>query len=283
MCFTLGTELIVTAVLQGLFLLILAYAVITPIVRVKQWRQMGVLTKLVLLGTGNSLFYLGQFGIVEQGSRWGLYLGLYLVIALILTMARHLIPLFVEGGVGYTVSLRNSRFLDIASLVLFLPFFALDTFTTHKQLAASFAIALFLGHSARIGEWYTRGIWHKPLLWSLYLAYGSIVLGFAFYTAGAFGYLPPQLAVHLFAVGGIGIVTMSMMARVSLGHTGRDVHNPPGLMTPIFALLARTVLPIFLIESYVSLIVISQLLWIVSFGALLWMLAPMLIRRRIDE
>ena len=33
-------------------------------------------------------------------------------------------------------------------------------------------------HTLRMWDWYTKGIWKKPLLWSLYLGYAFMVLGF---------------------------------------------------------------------------------------------------------
>jgi len=135
--------------------------------------------------------------------------------------------------------------------------------------------------------WHTKGLWHKPLLWVLYLAYGWIVLGFALkVSAFAFG-ISPFLAIHAFAVGGIGMMTMGMMARVSLGHTGRDVLEPPSALFWIFAILfmgtvIRVIFPLLNPVHYILWIGLSQVLWMISFSVFLMLYLPILVSPRID-
>ncbi len=96
-----------------------------------------------------------------------------------------------------------------------------------------------------------------------------------------------NIAVHALAFGGIGIVTLSMMSRVSLGHTGRNINAPSILIK--YALIALSVGAIFrvgfpLINSdyYLIWIVISQVLWITSFLLFAIVYAPILTQARAD-
>lgn len=96
-----------------------------------------------------------------------------------------------------------------------------------------------------------------------------------------------SLALHAFAYGGVGLISSGMMARVSLGHTGNNVFEPPKILHLIFALLfigavVRVILPLFLSSYYLQLMTASQILWIISFGILFIKYAPMLIKARID-
>ena len=52
-----------------------------------------------------------------------IYGGLYLIIGLVLTMGLRMIPFFIERGVGYSVELKNSNWLDLCGIVIFLFFF----------------------------------------------------------------------------------------------------------------------------------------------------------------
>jgi len=61
--------------------------------------------------------------------------------------------------------------------------------------------------------------------------------GFLLKALAPFDNIPPSLAIHAFAVGGIGMITAGMMARISLGHTGRDVQQHSRLLAPAFMLL----------------------------------------------
>ncbi|MDE1462897.1 NnrS family protein [Spartinivicinus poritis] len=280
--------LLIAAVMDILFILLLIPCVLVPIIKVKQWKQLGIMAKLLLMGLANILFYLGAFGILESGIRWGNYTGLYLIIGLILTMGRRVIPFFIERGVGYPVTLKNYLWLDISSLVIFLLFFIATVFTHYTIIAAWLAALLFVIHLVRIAGWYTKGIWRKPLLWSLYLAYDFIIIGFLLFALSGYHYVPVFLAIHSMAFGGIGLVTLSMMSRVSLGHTGRNVQQPPKLvglacMILIMGGVIRVLLPILDMSHYVNWIVISQLCWIAAFVFFLIIYTPILIKPRVDH
>lgn len=279
--------LLLMAIVDLGFDILLCLAVLQPILKVKQWAQLGILLPLVLITLSNSLFYLGLLGYSLSGTQTGLYAGLYLLILLILLMSRRVLPFFIEKGVEQEVTLTNYTWLDIASIVLLLSFIGLQLFTPFKTLAAVNAATLFLLHSLRLFGWYTPGIWQKPLLWILFIAYGWIVSGFGLTALAHVMPLSPMLAIHAFAYGGIGLMTIGMMARVALGHTGRNVFDPPAMLKPLFLLiilgsLIRVAFPIFSPGLYSLWIGLSQLAWILAFGLFSWIYVPMLIKPRVD-
>ena len=204
------------ALCDGVFELGLIVSLLVPICRARQWKQLGILSKVVLLLASNLVFYAGLQGLIAEGVRIGLYSGVYLVIALILVIASRVFPFFIERGVGFEVRLASRPWLDITGLVLYLAFWLTDLARPDSLPVVMLALALTLVHTAKMAGWYTRGIWARPLLWVLYLGYGWIVAGFALKAAVALG-VSPLLSLHAFAVGGIGMVTLGMMARVSLG------------------------------------------------------------------
>ena len=266
---------------------LLCLAILYPIVKVKQWSQLGVWLTLGLVCLANLLFYLGLLGQISSGMDKGLYAGLYLILSLIMLMGRRVIPFFIEKGVDEQAELRNYLWLDIASIILVLLFIAVQVFSTKPGLAALLATALFLLHSLRLAGWHTPGIWQKPLLWILYIAYGSIVLGFGLTALGNLGYINPKLATHTFAYGGVGLMTLGMMARVAYGHTGRDVFAPPPMLRWVFllavlGLLVRVALPVLLPAFYSLWVGLSQGLWILAFAAFSWAYGPLLVKPRVD-
>lgn len=267
-----GDEFMLVAALADIaFTLSLLVVLASPIVRTRHWKQLGLLAKILLLGVANACFYLGYFGQFEAGIHLGIYGGLYLVIGVVLTMGRRVMPLFIERGVDRPVELSNSQWLDGASLVLFLVFFVVELFFTTSGLSPLVAGALFMVTSLRLAGWYTAGIWRVPLLWSLYLAFVFIDIGFLLIALGGVASISKFLAIHAFAFGGIGIVTLSMMARVSLGHTGRQVGKPPVLVVYMLLVLflgasARVIMPLLIPRYYLEWIVISQGLWIIAFA-----------------
>ncbi len=281
------TPIELIAVLDSLFLLILIVALTVPIIKAKSRKQLGIIAKLILIFLSNILFYFGNAGMIEGGTQQGLLSGLYLVIGLILMLGRRVIPFFIEKGVGYPVKIKNWPWLDISSLVLFFIFWVTASFTAFDTITAFLAVTLFVLHCIRLWGWYTTGIWKKPLLWILYLAYIFLIFGFLLTALSLFSDLPPSIAIHAFAMGGIGMMTMGMMARVSLGHTGRNIAEPPRLL--IFSLILllagsiiRVILPLLFPDHYTIWIGISQILWVSSFALFFFIYAPILVMRRVD-
>jgi len=177
--------------------------------------------------------------------------------------------------------------------VLFLAFAVLDLVAmstanpTLRYLVAFLALLQVALHSLRLKGWYHPLLWQKPLLWVLYLAYVWLTIGFALKFISLVGGISPWLSVHAFAYGGIGMMTLGMMARVSLGHTGRDVTKPPAVVAVLFTILGlgaviRVVLVGLLPSAQAVWILAAQFLWIAAFAGFVWIYAPLWLRPRID-
>lgn len=279
--------ILIMAVLDLLFNGLLCIALLYPIFKVRQWQHLAVWTKVLLLFLANVFFYLGVFNLLDEGIRLGLYTALYIIVSLIMLMSRRVLPFFIEKGVGYPVSLRNHHWLDLTSLVLMLLFIIVEVFVVVPEYAAITATALAFLHAWRLAGWYSNGIWRKPLLWSLYLGYAWLVAGFALKGLSYWSSLNPMLAIHAFAYGGIGMVTLGMMTRISLGHTGRDVFTPPRVLPVLFLLICtgafvRVVMPLLVSGNYAKWIMLSQYLWIAAFLGFVFVYAPMLVKGRVD-
>jgi len=275
------------AILDNLFIILLILAIATPIIKVKQWAQAGILAKLLLMLAANLVFYAGLMGYIENGASIGIYSCLYLILALVFVMARRVMPMFIQNGVTEQVSLTNRKWLDITSMILFLALWVIDVLIVQAALAGVLAGALFLLHSLRLYDWHTKGIWKSPMVWVLYIAYIFLVLGFALKAASSVTNISPFLSVHAFSFGGIGILTMGMMARVSLGHTGRNVLKPPSLLPIAFIFLIvsaviRVIFPIIIPSEYSLWITLSQIGWIASFSLFFILFLPLLAAPRID-
>jgi uncharacterized protein involved in response to NO len=283
-----GADLLIYAAVADLsFILGLGIAVARPIIKVRQIRQAPVLLIITLLAVANLFFYLGAAGLVDQGVRLSVYGGLYLVLGMVLFMGRRVIPLFTERGVGYPVELNNARWNDIATFILYPAFMLSELIFPHHAAGAVLAAGLFILNSLRVNGWHTLGIWKKPLLWGLFSAFIMINLGFLMRAFTLVTAIPDLLPIHAFAVGGIGIVSVSMMARVTLGHTGRNVHQSPPIMTLLLGAMVLTAtlrifLPLMDPVHYRFWIGASGILWIISFGLFAFVFIPMLVSKRID-
>lgn len=277
----------IIALVDVAFLFLLTVACLRPVLKVKQYKQIGIISKLFLLMLCDVVFYLGVTGVIAEGVQWGLFSAVYIIIALVLVIMRRVMPMFIQNGIDGDVEIKNRAWLDYGSLVLLVGLWIFDVFSEYQQLTALIAVALVLLHSVRLSGWYTNKVWNKPLVWILVVAYASIILGFALKASEFYFDISPFLSVHAFTVGGIGLVTIGMMSRVSLGHTGRNVFDPPAIIFWSFSALAlgaivRVVFPLFNMELYLYWTGISQVLWIIAFTIFIIVYTPMLLSARVD-
>ena len=277
----------IIAVFDIAFMSMLVIVCLRPVLKVKQYKQVGIVSKLFLLVLCNVVFYLGITGVIAQGVQWGLYSAMYIIISLVLVMMRRVMPMFIQNGINGDVTLKNRAWLDYSSMVLLVCLWISDVFTDYGLFTSLAAGLLTILHAIRLTGWYSHKIWQKPLLWILVLAYGFIISGFALKAVELHLNLPAFLSVHAFTVGGIGLISIGMMSRVSLGHTGRDVFNPPAIVFWSFlavtsAAIVRVIFPLFNMDLYIYWIAISQVLWMVAFVIFVFLYSPMLLSARVD-
>lgn len=278
------------AVFDSLFFLCALIAYSYPVFKARQWNQLAFSGKLLFLLAGNILFYLGLSGVLDgsfNAVHYGLYIGLYSIIGTIFTMGRRIIPFFIAKGLDVPFEPKNYRWVDLSSLWLFLAFSISDIMTSSSMITTILAVVLLVIHSARIKGWYHHGIWKKPLLWVLFVGYLWFVVGFVLKILSGLLGVSPFLAIHAFAYGGVAIITLGMMARVILGHTGRNVFDPPPVLVPVFSILlagaiVRVIFPLLFSSYYVFWVGLSQILWIAAYLLLAWTYVPMLAKARID-
>ena len=282
--------LLLAAIFDMLFVASMAWVVFRAVLQVKQYKQMGILAKLALLTLGNGLCYWGIFANDMTVTKIGVYLGFYLIIGLVLTIGRRVVPFFIERGLAYDgidVKVRNSKWQDVLSLVFFLTFFITDLFYPNKYLLTITALGVAIVNLIRLAGWYHPKIWQKPLLWSLYLAFLGMCLSFVLYALQPWLGFSHSLAVHALSIAGVGMMALAMMARVSLGHTGRNIHQPPKMVNVMFALMvlvfvSRAFLPIIAVEHYLLWVMIAQGAWISCFVLFCISYLPILSKPRPD-
>jgi uncharacterized protein involved in response to NO len=283
--FVPGISFAVVALVDVLFLPLLALALFIPIVRVKQWHNIIFPLLALLMASGNLLFHYELFGLMSGGVRMGLVLGVYVVLLLIVIMGGRVIPFFVARGAAgaKTRSWRLIEGLSIATLALLA---LTELLLPNTIVIAAIAVVAALVHGIRLAGWCSRAALRVTLLWVLLLGYGWLVIGFVLLALAAPLELPRTLAWHAFTVGAIGVLTIGMMARVALGHTGRLL-QPHWLMGYAFALvnlaaLVRVIVVLLWPGHYQLLVVIAGMLWCFGFALFVVIYAPILMRPRVD-
>lgn len=78
-------------------------------------------------------------------------------------------------------------------------------------------------HLVRLARWAGDRTVKEKLLLVLHVGYLFIPLGFLLTSAAAFGLIPVSAGIHAWMVGGAGVMTLAVMTRASLGHTGQQL------------------------------------------------------------
>ena len=279
-----------------LFWLLTAFFIIKPIYAVRQKRQIGIVAKLLLLMIGQVWFYVALWEHALHGMQMSLLFGFYLIIGVVLTIGRRVMPMFIERGIAekgkVEQTVKNSDLLDRLSLISFFVFFLTDIFLSQydwsKYLLTLSALIVAMTNLIRLKNWHLAGIWSRPLLWSLWLGFVGMAVGFVLYALVPGGVVSHNLAMHAVAIAGIGLMTLAMMARVSLGHTGRSVYTPPKTVGLIFGMilaawLARVFMGWLLPQSYFMSLGIAQGFWTIAFVLFVFSYAKILLSERQDK
>src|SRR5699024_5112275 len=110
------TLVIIAFIADMIFMVWMATIITRAVLKAKQKRQIGIVSKILLLALANALCYIGILSQNMNFNRIGIYLGFYLIIALVLTVGRRVTPFFIQKGlsVGQTteVTVKNSKALD---------------------------------------------------------------------------------------------------------------------------------------------------------------------------
>ena len=272
--------------IEGSFLPLVALSLARPIVQRRLRNNYPIVGLVMLIAACQWLTLAGWLRQDELWQRRGVFAGLWLVAAMMTVLGGRVIPFFTRRGLGNMSAAPARPWLDRACLLFSvavpLAFVSGLADTPRASLAVLF-FALFTLHSARLVLWHDRGLWHVPLLWSLHLAYAWIALAcldMALWHAGVA--LNPSLVTHALTVGAMTGLILAMMARVSLGHTGRPLQVPTSMVWAFalmqLATLARVVLPLFS-SLGVSL---SALCWCLALLLFLRHYLPILLQPRTD-
>lgn len=269
--------------LQLAFIGLLIAQMARQLIAARQRNNYPILLVLSLLALCQALTLTGLAQGDDNLQRRGALAALWLIAVLLSLIGGRVIPFFTQRGLGRVEAFAAHPWLDrllLACGVLVAALFASGhNLQASPSLAVPF-IVLSVLHGLRLWRWHLRGIWRVPLLWSLHLGYAWLLIASFGMMAWHLGWLAqPSLASHALAVGAMGGLILAMMARVSLGHTGRAL-QPPQTMAWAFGLLNLGALIRVLAGS--SWLWLAALCWAVAFALFAWYYAPLLCRARVD-
>lgn len=112
----------------------------------------------------------------------------------------------------------------------------------HWSFAPAAGLAALL-QFVRLARWRAWATGPEPLLLMLHVSYAFIPIGFALLAVAALDAAPltPSAGLHAWTVGGVGGMTLAVMMRATLGHSGRALAATPAAKV-IFSLIMAAAL-----------------------------------------
>jgi uncharacterized protein involved in response to NO len=275
---------VAAAIIDLAFPAALIFAVAREIIAGKSWRNAPMVAALALLGTGSLLVHLHAMDIAytaETGNR----LGLAVLLMLIALVGGRIVPSFTRNWLARqrpNALPAQGGWLDIAALAT--TFAALACWIAAPRAPATFVIALLAGIalSLRLSRWCGLATVREPLLFVLHIGYGWLALGLLLLGFnGLAGWLPGSAALHALSAGAVGTMTLAVMTRATLGHTGRPLAADRWMVLAFIlislAAALRILSPLAGDEAR-SITVLSGFAWSAAFLLFIARFGPLLVR-----
>lgn len=264
-------------VVDGAFLPAVAVMAMAEIFAGRNWRNLAVVVPVSLLAVANLWFHVSMLR--QDATDAPLRLGFAVVIFLIAMIGGRIIPSFTRNWLVKANCVQlPTPFGGFDKIVILASAMTLGLWVVFPDLvwARSAMIAAAGLHLARLARWQGIRTWRSPLLLVLHLAYGFVPLGLL-----ALGLGRMDMGLHLIGIGAIGGMTVSVMIRATLGHTGRNLSDGDGLAALCFGLLAVAgLIRAFATSSADWGLVTAAGLWFLCFALFLVRAGPWLMRAK---
>ncbi|NOH82998.1 short-chain dehydrogenase [Vibrio sp. 03-59-1] len=271
--------------IEALFLALSAYEIGFRVVRSKGWKNLFFIPLFVLAIVANFASYATIKGMPPFSSAAVWQAMLWWFTLLLSVMGGRVIPFFTAKRFNFEkaqplVWLEWVANLPLVSLFV-LSFFPL----TFSQIGQEVMLFAGIAQFVRFARWKPWTTLSEPLVWSLHSAYLCIPLSLVLRGVIDNPFVSHNM-LHLFAIGGLGGVILAMIARVTMGHTGRAIYKGPSMWLAfsavLLAALVRSLGVAFMPEQMMLMINISAVLWALSFGMFVWKFGMMLLTPRVD-
>ncbi len=212
------------AIIDVSFLALIVLAAAREIIVGSNWRNLKVVGMVTLLLAGNIAFHVEAHlqGTAEYGAR----VGIAAIMLLIVVIGGRIVPSFTRNWLVREnpgrLPIPFARF-DVAVIGLTAATLLLWIIQPFGLPTAIALLAAGLLHVVRLVRWAGDRTWRDRLVLILHVGYFFVPLGFLLAGAGAIDLVPMDAGVHAWTVGAMGTMTLAVMTRASLGHTGQPL------------------------------------------------------------
>lgn len=274
-----------SAVVDLAFLAALGVVIAREIIAGKNARNLKVLAVVGIMLVGNTAFHIEvAYGI---GDSLGLRIGIASTIFLISLIGGRIIPSFTRnwlerenpGRLPTPFNRFDIGVISISGLAL-----ASWVISPDPNLTALTSMAAGLANLARLSRWAGERTATEPLVVVLHIAFAFVPVGFLLLALSIWrpDILVSSGALHAWTTGAIGLMTLAVMTRASLGHAGRALTATLPI-TLIYIMAATAVITRLLAAFNVSrdmMLHASAGAWVLAFSVFVIVYAPMLLRQK---
>lgn len=257
------------AIIDLAFLLLVALAATREVVAGKNWRNLRVVVIVALLIAGNLVFHLEAHanGVAEVGTR----IGIAAAVLLVALIGGRIIPSFTRNWLARENPGRlPASFGRYDALSLAATAIAMASWIARPAglpTAGLLALAAVLD-AVRLARWAGERTLRDRLVLVLHVAFGFLPVGLLLLACAAAGQIPVSAGIHALSIGCIGLMTVAVMSRASLGHTGRALVASRAVQA-VYALIAVAALARIAAalrpDASIALLHVAALLWAAGF------------------
>jgi uncharacterized protein involved in response to NO len=230
------------AIVDLSFLILVAAAAAREIISGKNWRNLKVLLVLGLLLAGNGIFHVEAH--LQGTADYGVRIGTAATILLVMLIGGRIVPSFTRNWlVKENPGRLPTSFGRFDRVSMIVGGGSLLAWIVAPDLVVTGAALIVAGilQAVRLARWAGDRTWRDRLVLVLHVAYAFVPLGFALVGLASLDLLPAAAGIHAWTGGAIGTMTLAVMSRSSLGHTGRPL-RATGAAQAVYALIVLSAL-----------------------------------------
>ena len=274
---------VAAALIDISFLVTLAAVAAREIVAGKNWRNLRVLIVLGVLILGNVVFHAEV--LLKGSADYGVRIAIGAVILLISLIGGRIVPSFTNNWLARNNPGRLpapfARY-DVATMGLSALALVLWIAAPAHVVTGGVLLAAGVLQSGRLARWAGDRTLADRLVLVLHVGYAFVPLGFLQVGVSAYtGSVPPSAGIHAWTAGAVGLMTLAVMTRATLGHTGQKLEAGPATQIIYGCVLIGALLRVCAaVAGSLPLLETGGVLWIAGFAGYVVVYAPLLLMRK---
>jgi uncharacterized protein involved in response to NO len=274
------------ATIDLLFLATLACVIGREIIHGSSKQNLKILALIGLLLVGNVVFHLESMRLGGSNA-YGTRIGIGTAVLLITVIGGRIIPSFTRNWLARrpagSMPTAFNRF-DVIAIAGGAAAIALWVVAPSHYATAMLALLAAVLHAIRLTRWAGYRTLREPLVVVLHVAYAFVPIGFLLVSSSVVlpTLITPTGALHCWTAGAIGLMTLAVMTRASLGHAGQSLTAtvPTQLvyLAVVIAAAARIIAALDIARA--PLLPLAAIAWVAAFGGFALIYWPLLTRFR---